>query len=100
MIALLTVVPAGQEAMSAEVARVIDLIDQSGLTYQLTSMGTIIEGDAEAVWTLVRGCHEKMRENNTRVVTHLVIDDRDGVDDAMQSKVGDIEKHLSRKLKT
>lgn len=36
--------PTGQgESLSAQVARVIDVIDRSGVPYQLTPMGTILE---------------------------------------------------------
>jgi uncharacterized protein (TIGR00106 family) len=100
MIVFLTIVPAGREAMSEEVARVIDVIDRSGLEYRLTAMGTVIEGEPDAVWALVRRCHEEMRKTNRRVSTHLVIDDREKAVDSIHSKVDDIERHLRRKLKT
>ena len=100
MIAFFSVVPQGKEALSEDVAKVIDVIDKSGLDYRLTAMGTIVEGEPDAVWGLIRQCHEKMRENARRVYTHISIDDRKDETDAIRSKVSDIEKHLSRKLKT
>jgi len=33
------------ESVSEHVARVVDVIDKSGLPYQLTPMGTIVEGE-------------------------------------------------------
>jgi len=33
------------DSVSAYVAQVIDIIDRSGLPYQLTPMGTIVEGE-------------------------------------------------------
>lgn len=100
MIASFTVVPFGKEALSEDVARVIDLIDRSGLDYQLTPMCTIVEGTPDEVWTLVRRCHERMRELSCRVHTQISIDDREGEVDAIHSKVNDIERHLGRDLKT
>ena len=100
MIAFFSIVPQGQEALSKDVSRVLDVIDKSGIDYRLTAMGTIVEGEPDEVWQLIRQCHEKMRESSNRVVTHISIDDRDGETDAINSKVTDIEKHLSRKLKT
>ncbi len=100
MIAVFTVVPLGKEALSKDVSAVIDLIDASGIDYQLTAMGTIVEGEADAVWDLIRRCHEKMRERADRVATHITIDDRKDATGALKSKVDDIEQHLSRKLKT
>ena len=100
MIAHFTVVPMGKESLSEDVARVIDLIDKSGIEYKLTSMGTIIEGEPNAVWSLIRKCHETMRGSSRRVITTITIDDREGKSGAIRSKVDRIEKHLSRKLRT
>jgi uncharacterized protein (TIGR00106 family) len=100
MIAMFTVVPHGKEALSEDVARVIDVIDRSGIEYRLTAMGTIVEGEADQVWALIRQCHETMRSSARRVSTHIAIDDREGKSEAIKSKVGNIERHLQRKLKT
>ena len=100
MIALFTVIPLGKESLSEDVARLIDIVDHSGIEYRLTSMGTILEGDPDDVWSVIRRCHEKMRESNRRVSTHITIDDRQDEKGAILSKVDDIERHLARKLKT
>ena len=100
MIALFSVVPVGKESLSEDVARVIDLIDRSGVEYRLTAMGTIVEGAADEVWALMRECHEAMRASSKRVLTHISIDDREGKRGAIRSKVERIEKRLSRKLRT
>lgn len=100
MIAVFTIVPHGKEALSEDVAQIIDIVDRSGVDYQLTSMGTIIEGEPDEVWALVRQCHEKMRTLSRRVSTHITIDDREGAEGSLRSKVDDIEQHLGRKLRT
>ena len=100
MIAIFSVVPLGKEALSKDVSRVIDIIDRSGMEYRLTAMGTVVEGEPEEVWGLIRSCHEKMREFSRRVHTQITIDDREGATDTIRSKIEDIERHLSRKLKT
>ena len=100
MIAIFSVLPQGKEALSKDVSTVIDLIDKSGVDYRLTAMGTIIEGEPDDVWLLIRQCHEKMRERARRVYTLISIDDRQDEKGAIESKVADIEQHLSRKLKT
>lgn len=100
MIAYLSVIPMGKEPLSKDVSTVIDVIDKSGIDYRLTAMGTIVEGDPDTVWSLIRQCHEKMRERADRVLTHISIDDRKDEVDAIRSKVDDIERHLARKLKT
>ena len=62
-------------------------------------MGTIVEGEPDAVWQLIRICHEKMREAHNRVHTQITIDDRANEQGAIDSKVADIERHLGKKLK-
>ena len=37
------------ESVSAYVAECVDIIDQSGLDYELHSMGTIVEGELDQV---------------------------------------------------
>ncbi len=100
MIAIFSVVPLGKEALSEEVSRVVDVIDRSGIDYRLTAMGTVVEGEPDEVWRLVRQCHEKMREFSRRVHTQITIDDRQDAENTIHSKVDDIERHLARKLKT
>ncbi len=90
----------GKEALSEDVAKVIDIIDKSGIDYRLTAMGTIIEGTSDDVWALLRTCHDEMRGLSRRVITNISIDDREGATDSLQSKVDRIEKRLSRKLRT
>lgn len=100
MIAFFTVVPQGKEALSRDVAVVLDMIDKSGIDYRLTPMGTVVEGQPDEVWQLIRRCHEKMRESANRVITHISIDDRKDATSAITSKIAHVEKHLARKLKT
>ena len=42
------------ESKSRHVARILDIIDRSGLPYQLTPMGTIIEGEWAEVMAVVK----------------------------------------------
>ncbi len=99
MIAIFSVVPLGKEALSRDVSAVIDIIDKSGVDYRLTAMGTIVEGEPDALWQLIRTCHEKMREAHNRVHTQITIDDRANAHGAIVSKVEDIEQHLGKKLR-
>ena len=57
MLLQLTMFPtvSGSESVSADVAKVIDLIDRSGLSYRLTAMATIIEGEWEPVMRAQQG---------------------------------------------
>ena len=100
MIVEFSVVPIGRgEALAGPVARILDLVDKSGLPYQLTAMGTIVEGEWEEVLGLIRRCHEAMRGQASRVYTHITIDDRAKTAGRIQGKVREVEEALGRELK-
>jgi uncharacterized protein (TIGR00106 family) len=100
MIVEFSVVPLGRgEELAGPVARILDLVDQSGLPYQLTAMGTLVEGEWDEVLNLIRRCHEAMRASAGRVSTHIAIDDRAGASGRIEGKVRDVEKILGRTLK-
>lgn len=100
MVIEFSVVPIGRgEELAGAVARILDLVDRSGLPYQLTAMGTLVEGDWDEVLGLVRRCHEAAREGGGRVYTHITIDDRPGAAGRIAGKVRDVEASLGRALK-
>ncbi|MGZ5477981.1 MAG: MTH1187 family thiamine-binding protein [Candidatus Aminicenantales bacterium] len=100
MIIEFSIVPIGRgETLAGPVARILDLVDKSGLPYQLTAMGTIIEGEWDEVFRLVRRCHEAMQGETGRVYTHITIDDRPGTSGRIAGKVREVEESLGRSLK-
>jgi uncharacterized protein (TIGR00106 family) len=100
MIVEFSVVPIGRgEELAASVARILDLVDRSGLPYQLTAMGTLVEGGWDEVMGLVRRCHEALGGEGARVYTHITIDDRPGASGRIAGKVRDVETVLGRPLK-
>jgi uncharacterized protein (TIGR00106 family) len=100
MIVEFSIVPIGRgESLIEPVARILDLVDKSGLPYQLTAMGTIVEGEWDEVIGLVRRCHESMRGQASRVYTHITIDDRAATTDRIKGKVREVEMALGRELK-
>jgi uncharacterized protein (TIGR00106 family) len=100
MIVEFSIVPVGLgEELAGPVARVLDLVDRSGLPYQLTAMGTLVEGDWDEVMGLVRRCHEALRGQTVRVLTHIAVDDRPGAAGRLAGKVRDVETTLGRSLK-
>ena len=88
------------ESMSPYVARILDIIDKSGLPYQLTPMGTIIEGEWAEVMAVVTSCFVAMRVDCPRIGTHIKIDYRAGPGGRMAAKVDSIQQKLGRKLST
>ena len=88
------------EGVSEYVARSLDIVDKSGLSYQLTPMGTIIEGEWAKVMGVVTSCFEAMRSDCDRIGTHIKIDYRAGPGGRMASKVDSVQQKLGRKLST
>lgn len=100
MIVEFSIVPVGRgEELAGLVAKVLDIVDRSGLPYQLTSMGTIVEGDWDSCMGLIKACHRAMRLQAGRVLTRISIDDRAGSAKRMRRKVEAVEKVLGRSLK-
>ena len=88
------------ESVSAFVARSLDIIDRSGLPYQLTPMGTIIEGEWEQVMGVVTACFEAMKADCPRIGTNIKIDYRAGPAGRLTSKVASVQEKVGRKLST
>ena len=62
-------------------------------------MGTLIEGEWDAVLGLIRECHLRMRRDFPRVLTRVSIDDREGAERRLEGKVRDVEKILGRTVR-
>ena len=87
-------------SVSPYVSRILDNIDKSGVTYQLTPMGTILEGDWNKVMTVVSGCFNLLAEDCERITVNLKVDYRKGSESRMHTKIEKVEKILNRKLST
>jgi uncharacterized protein (TIGR00106 family) len=93
--------PGGKgESVSEDVARIIDVIDRSGVPYQLTPMGTILEGDWDAVMAVVTACFKALEPDCTRIGMNLKVDYRAGPAGRLKAKTEKIEQRLGRKLST
>ncbi len=99
MLAQFSIFPVGaKESLSKDVAKILDIIDKSGLLYKFTPMSTIVEGNWEAVMALIKKCHTQMKRSHNRIYTSIVIDDRKSGKKRMTGKVEAVEKVLNRKL--
>jgi uncharacterized protein (TIGR00106 family) len=87
-------------SLGAPVARILDVIDRSGIPYQLTPMGTILEGEWEQVVGVVGACFQALATDSQRITMNLKMDWKPGAESRMRSKVEAVEAHLGRRLKT
>ncbi len=99
MVVSFSVVPVGVgEELKGYIAKLLDVIDQSGLPYKLGAMQTTVEGEEAEVMALVMRCHRLMAEMVPRVLTHITIDDRADAVGRLEGKVMDVEAALGRRL--
>ena len=93
-----SIVPLGTAApgVSAYVAGCLRVVRESGLKYQLTPMGTVIEGDLDAVLGVIRRMHETpFAAGAVRVSTLIKIDDRRDISGhTLEGKVRSVEEKL------
>lgn len=94
----ISVVPVGTgtPSVSGYVARAVDVLRQArDVKYELTAMGTIIEGDLETLFLLAKRMHEAvLAAGATRVVTTIKIDDRRDKPSGMKQKVEAVRRKL------
>ena len=84
------------ESLGPYVARVIDIIDQSGVAYRLTPMSTIMEGDYDTLMPVVRACFKELEKDCHRISVSIKMDYRSGNESRLQSKIERVETILGR----
>ena len=101
MVVNFTIIPIGKDSsLSAKIAEVLKTVSESGISYKLHSMGTILEGDWDEIMRLIKKCHKKILKDSDRVLTTITIDDSKGMTGQIAGKVKSVERKLGRKLKT
>ncbi len=99
-IAEVSIIPLGTKtpSVSKYLARAFRALrDEKNIKYELTSMGTIIEGDLGDILRIVRNMHEAaFGDGIMRVVTTIKIDDRRDKPLSMRGKIESLLKELER----
>jgi len=100
VVAEISVVPlgTGSTSLSQFVAGCIDALEDSKeVSYQLTPMGTVIEGPLNKVLEVMKQLHEiPFSRGASRVLTTLKIDDRRDKEITMSSKVAAVMDKCAR----
>jgi uncharacterized protein (TIGR00106 family) len=95
-----SVVPIGAGvSVSPQIARVLKIVAGSGLSYKANPMGTVLEGDWDAVMGVVKKCHAEVMKDAERAITSIKVDDRKGKEERLEKKLESVEKKLGMKLK-
>ena len=88
------------ESVGKYVSKSLKIIDDSGIEYRLNPMGTVLEGEWDEVFDVVRQCYERMKKDCDRISCTMKVDYRKGYSRRLSGKVASVEKRLKRKLKT
>lgn len=86
-------------SVSKQVAKIIDAIDKSGVAYQLTPMGTIIEAQSmKEALSIIELAYEQV-EDCERVYSSLKFDIRKDKSNRLKTKIESVESVLNREVK-
>lgn len=100
MLVEFSIIPVGKgSSIGDDVAKVLKIVDKSGLPYKINPMGTVVEGKWDNVIGLIRKCHDTVLKGRERVLTTISIDDRKGRPDRIDEKVKSVEKRLKKILR-
>ncbi len=81
------------ESVSPYVSRVIKMIDQSGLHYKLTAMGTVVEADTlPELLHLLDKAYTLLEPECQRVYSSIKFDIRKGKSNRLGGKISSVEK--------
>ena len=92
--------PLGRRASVRTLRASLDVIDKSGVPYQLTPMGTILEGEWADVMGVVTACFETRCRPIARASSCSSRPTIRPVHSRLRSKTARVEEHFGRKLKT
>jgi len=94
----ITPVGTGETSMGQYIAQAVKVLQgEKGIKYELTAMGTIIEGNLDQLLSLGRRMHEAVFADNVkRVETVIEIDDRRDKTPTISGKVEAVRKRLGK----
>ncbi len=86
----------GSPSLSKYVTRAVKVVrDHGDIHCELTSMGTILEGDLDQILKVIREMHETVFAADVqRVLTSITIDDRRDKPVKMEDKIRSVENKL------
>jgi len=84
-------------SVAKQVSKIIDAIDKSGVSYQLTPMGTVVETQTmrEAL-DIIELAYEQL--DCERIYSSLKFDIRKNTNNRLESKIKSVEKELNREV--
>ena len=94
----LTIIPLGTQTTSvgAYVADIQKALATTGMSFKLTDMGTLVEGECKDLLALAANLSEiPFQKGALRVVTQISLDDRRDKEVAIGDKIASVESRLT-----
>jgi len=83
------------DSVSEYVSQVIRMIDESGVSYKLTPMGTIIETETLSdALKVIEDAYAILDPHSERVYSSMTLDIRKGKDDRLEGKIASIQQKI------
>ncbi len=88
------------ESVSKYVSRIIKMIDESGITYKLTPMGTVFETETmdEAI-EILKKAYEQLEHDCSRIYSTVKFDIRKNRSKRLTQKIKSIEEKIGKEVK-
>ncbi|MBN2424499.1 MAG: MTH1187 family thiamine-binding protein [Calditrichaceae bacterium] len=86
-------------SLSPYVARVLTIVDKSGLNYTLHAMGTNLEGEYDQVMKVIGECFHELASDCSRISLSIKIDYRQGMTSRIKSKIDTVNRIAGKRLK-
>jgi len=87
------------ESVSAYVSRIIKMIDESGVPYKLTPMGTVFETETiEEALDVIRKAYRELESDCNRVYSVVKFDIRKGRKNRLVQKIKSVEAKLGKEV--
>ncbi len=100
-IAEISIIPIGTStpSVSKYVAKAVGILKRKGVKFEITSMGTIVEGEISELLKIVEEMHRAVLESDVvRVVTTVKIDERKDKPLTIEGKVSSVKEKLIEKI--
>lgn len=87
------------ESVSDYVSRIIKVIDDTGHSYTMTAMGTIIEVERlDDAMKIIEKAYKQLERDCNRVYSTIKLDIRKGKMGRLKQKIASVEKKVGKKL--
>jgi uncharacterized protein (TIGR00106 family) len=88
------------DSFSDYVARILTIVDSSGLDYRLNPMSTVVEGHWDDLLALLTRCFRALEKDSGRISLTVKFDHRQGRESRIEKKVQSVQAKSGRTLKT